>query len=153
MHELRTYFDLREANGLIPQLERLFAELGRIQMQVNTLCRAAEASGVRIDIEDAMEGRFDHICSALPSIGARLKDLSLEYMDILDEIADIGVVLCDVDMGLVGFHSWFSGQEILLSWQYGEPVVGHWHGVTENHGERRSIELLIMEKPGGVSLH
>ena len=153
MHELRTYFDLAEANGLKPQLERLFSELARVQMQVNNLCRAAEAAGVRIDLDDACEGRFDTISSVMPSIGGRLKDLSEEYLGILDEIEDIGVVLCDVDMGLVGFRSWFAGQEIILSWQFGEPMVGHWHCLTENPDERRSLELLASARPDSVSLH
>jgi len=153
MHELRTYFDLAEANGLIPQLERLFADLARIQMQVNTLCRAAEAAGVRIDMDDAFEGRFDKICSIMPSIGERLKELSEEYLAVLDEVEDMGVVLCDVDLGLVGFRSWFAGQEILLSWQYGEPIVGHWHCLTEPPDERRSLELLASARPDSVSLH
>ncbi|MBN1283492.1 MAG: DUF2203 family protein [Proteobacteria bacterium] len=153
MHELRKYFDLVEAEGMIPELEHLFAELAKIQLKVNDLCRAAEAAGVRIDVEDAIEGRLDCGCRALPAIGARIKELSEEYLDILDDIADTGAVLCDVDLGMVGFHTWFFGREIMLSWQYGEPAIGHWHGLAEDPFERRSLDLLFAQRPGSVSLH
>ena len=153
MHELRTYYDVAEANGMIPQLELLFAELARIQMQVNRLHQSARAAGVRIDVQEALEGDIEDICRAHPSIGGRIKELSEEYLDVLDEIADTGVVVCDVDMGLVGFYTLLAGQELLLSWQYGEPEVLHWHGVADNPDDRRSLAELFSQGPGGVRLH
>ena len=153
LHEFRRYYDLAEANGLLPELELLFAELARIQRKANALGRAAQAAGIKIDTDEAIEERFDRISAAMPSLGARLKELSEEYLDLLDEIADTGVVVCDPDMGLVGFYSLFCGQEILLSWQYGESEVVHWHGVNEHPESRRSLALLFEGKRGAVSVH
>jgi hypothetical protein len=153
MHELRTYYDIANANGMIPQLELLFAELARIQMQVNKLNQAARAAGVYIDVQEALDGDIEEICRAIPSIGRSIKELSEEYLDVLDEIADTGVVICDVDMGLVGFYMLLGGQEILLSWQYGEPEVLHWHGVADNPDDRRELSELFSQGRGCARLH
>ena len=153
IHELRTYYDVADANGMIPQLELLFAELARIQMQVNRLSQAARAAGVRIDVQETLEGDIEEICRTIPSIGRRIKELSEEYLDVLGEIADTGVVVCDVDMGLVGFYTLLAGQELLLSWQYGEPEVLHWHGVGDNPDDRQELSELFSRGPGGVRLH
>jgi|GEM_PF-1701156 len=153
MHEFRTYYDLADANGLVPELELIFADLARVHKEIVGLGRIAQAAGVRFTLDDVLDGDLDGICQALPSIGDRVLQAADDYLDILDDIADMGLVICDLDMGLVGFFSLFGGQEILLSWQFGEPEVAHWHGVTEHPEERRSLADLISNRRPQVSLH
>jgi hypothetical protein len=74
-------------------------------------------------------------------------------MSFLDEIASLGVVICDVDQGIVGFYSWYAGQEIFLSWQYGEPAVQYWHGVSEMPNARRSLTELLPRQEVPARLH
>ncbi len=126
MHELRTYYNLSEANELVPRLEYLFSELARIQERVNTLSRTAKRSS------DFSTLHADE----------RVRTLSEEYLRRLHEIGELGVVVEDADHGIVRFYSWFGGEEICLSWQYGEPEVRHWHCVTEPAAARRSLVQL-----------
>ncbi len=142
MHEMRRYFNLAEANETVPRLEFIFSELARIQREVNLIYSAAERSGVNISPERIVDWKSFE-ASGMPSLGDRIRALAEEYMSLVDEIARMGVVPDDIELGIVGFYSWFDGQEILLSWQYGEPEVGYWHSVGDRPDARRSIAELV----------
>lgn len=152
MHEMRAYYNIAEANDLVPRLEYVFSELARIQSEVNSIYNAAADAGVDISPENMTDWKCFE-ASGIPSVGDRVRALSEEYMSFADEIAGLGVVLSDIDAGIVGFYSWFDGQEILLSWQYGEPEVGFWHSVGEEPGARRSIGELVSYEDIPASLH
>ena len=122
----------------MPSLEYLFAELARIQDRVNTLSRRAaeRAQQQELHADDSV------------------RVLSEEYLRRLEEIRGLGVVVEDTDLGIVRFYSWFNGEEICLSWQYGEPDVRHWHSVTEPSAARRSLSpLLRLRRSKSSRLH
>lgn len=152
MHEMRMYYNLSEANELVPTLDYLFSELARIQQQVNSLCDTAAKAGIEIKPETVL-GMSPSESVGIPSVNDTIKTLSEEYMTHLDEILNLGVVVCDVDQGIVGFYSWFTGQEIFLSWQYGEPQVKYWHGVRELPETRRDLAELLPREATPIRLH
>jgi hypothetical protein len=152
MHEMRKYYNLSEANELVPRLEFLFAELARIQQEVNSIYTAAGDAGVDLRLEHALDWKSLEV-SGVPSLDDRIRALSERYLSLADEIAGMGVVMCDVDSGTVGFYSWFDGQEILLSWQYGEPEVQFWHSVNEDPQMRRSLMDLVADDQNFASIH
>ena len=152
IHESRVYYNIVEANATIPRLELLFAELGRIQGEVNELSRQAREQGVEID-PDAIELGGDE-SEGLHGIEERMAALTAEYADRLADIDDLGVIVDDLDSGVVNFYSWIKGREVFLSWQTGEPEISHWHAVTENSIARRHIKHLIKShRPAEISLH
>jgi hypothetical protein len=136
MHEHREYFDVHEANALIPTLEFYFSELARIQKEVNELAAKAKRLGVELSIEERPEPTGHPIRDALQE---RCVGLAGEYSDIVDEIQDLGVIVEDPDLGTVNFFSWVDGEEVILSWQFGEPEIGHWFKVTEDFMARRPL--------------
>lgn len=150
MHESREYFDVSEANALIPTLEFYFAELARIQREVNELTLKAQKLGIMLDVtgakvssNNALRERLQHRCTVLAN----------EYADIIDEVHELGVVIEDPDLGTVNFFSWVDGDEVILSWQYGEPEVGHWYKVTEDFMARRPLEWGTASSENMPSLH
>jgi hypothetical protein len=152
MHEMRLYYNLAEANALIPTLEYQFSELARIQQQVNSLCEKASEVGVKIDPNDVLGlRRVDSF--SIPSLRDNIKALSEEYMARIDEIRNLGVVICDINHGIIGFHSWLAGHDILLSWQYGEPQVQYWHRVSELAETRRSLAEFLPHDVRPAPLH
>ncbi len=139
MHEHREYFDVYQANDLVPKLEFHFSQLARVQREVNELAAQAEKCGVKLSFEDVL----------MPT-GTTLRDgvqrkfavLAREYTDVVDEIHSLGVVIEDPDLGTVNFYSWIDGEEVVLSWQYGEAAVHHWFKVTEDFMARRPLEFI-----------
>lgn len=153
MHENRVYYNLFEANALIPRLSHLFAELGRVQRQVNRLIKYAERLGVTIDLDERGGEDRPGGHPVRRQIEERLRSFTEEYAERLAEIERLGVIIDDLDLGIVNFYSWFEGREIFLSWQFGEPEVGHWHAVTENSIARRSLRHILARRPAEAQLH
>ena len=66
-----------------------------------------------------------------------LGDVALACVDKLEEL---GVVLKDLDLGLLDFPSQRAGEEVLLCWQVGEDAVTTWHGLEEGYAGRKPID-------------
>ena len=139
MHERRSYFDVHEANALIPKLDFYFAQLARIQREVNKIARRAEQLGVKLSFDAKPEETGNRIRDTLQS---KCAELANEYADIVDEVHEIGVVIEDPDVGTVNFYSWVDGEEVILSWQYGESEIAHWFRANEDFMARRPLTLI-----------
>jgi len=128
-------FSIAEANAalrvLAPRIERLQA-----------LRREAERLH---DLLEVMWNRLEEHESVLSTIGERqqeLDGLSKEFSRLVDEVDATGVVLRDLDMGLVDFPARARGLPIFLCWRAGEARVGFWHGPAEGYAGRKPISTL-----------
>ncbi len=59
---------------------------------------------------------------------------------LLVELQATGVVLRDLDRGLVDFPAVMDGREVYLCWRLGEDEVTHWHDLDSGFGGRRPLE-------------
>jgi hypothetical protein len=66
-----------------------------------------------------------------------LADVALACVDKLEEL---GVVLKDLDLGLLDFPSEREGEDVLLCWHVGEDAVTSWHGLEEGFAGRKPID-------------
>jgi hypothetical protein len=57
----------------------------------------------------------------------------------LERLEGLGVLVKDLDRGLVDFPALRGGEEVLLCWQVGEEQVAHWHGVEEGFAGRKPL--------------
>ena len=53
----------------------------------------------------------------------------------------LGLLVKDLDRGLVDFPALRRGEEVLLCWQVGEDEVAFWHGVDEGFAGRKPLPL------------
>lgn len=73
--------------------------------------------------------------------GAEVERASRELVGAVDEIQALGVLIKDLDRGLVDFPCVHRGREILLCWELGEDEVAYWHGIEEGFAGRRPLPL------------
>jgi len=66
-----------------------------------------------------------------------LADVAVACVEKLEEL---GVVLKDLDLGLLDFPSERDGEEVLLCWQVGEDSVTSWHRLEEGFAGRKPID-------------
>jgi len=151
-HESRIYYSLSEANEQIPRLEILFSELARIQRKVNELSRVAEKYGIQLD-PDALLSPVTEKRSTRRHLHEEARGLTVQYSEVLAEIESLGVVVDDLDMGLINFYSLCEGGEILLSWQYGESAISHWRSMADLAAPRKPLWELHVERGMQESLH
>jgi hypothetical protein len=59
----------------------------------------------------------------------------------LSRIEELGVLVKDLDRGLIDFLALRGDEEVLLCWQVGEEQVAHWHGLEEGFAGRRPLPL------------
>ena len=139
------YFKLAEARALLPSVGALIRESvqskGRYQaaeryMQ-NLSQRIMMLGGISLDIA-AAEGWK----SQRDSSGQALKQA-------LERIEELGVLVKDLDVGLVDFPTLYRGEEVYLCWRMDEDDIDHWHGVHEGFAGRKAIDRHFVEHHRG----
>ncbi len=57
------------------------------------------------------------------------------------QLEELGVLVKDLDRGLVDFPALREGDEVLLCWEVGEDEIAFWHGVDEGFAGRKPLPL------------
>jgi hypothetical protein len=121
------HFTRAEANALLPQLTELLGQLREAKDELTdseaheALSEAAPSNG------GGEEGR---------QVGVAF----LEVRRLLETIEQSGIVLRDIDRGLVDFPAVLDETEVLLCWELGEDEVGFWHDLDAGYGGREPLD-------------
>ena len=89
-----------------------------------------------IDISHDDFEQDDRIQRALEKEFHRISYKVYDELEILDRK---GVILRDVDEGLLDFRSIFQGRQIFLCWRIGEQTINYWHEADD--GEQGSKHI------------
>jgi hypothetical protein len=121
------HFTRAEANALLPQLTAMLSQLRESKDEL-TDSEAHEALG-----------------EAAPSNGGgdegkQVGVAFLEVRRILGTIEESGIVLRDIDRGLVDFPALIDGREVYLCWEVGEDDVAFWHDMDAGYGGREPLD-------------
>jgi hypothetical protein len=76
----------------------------------------------------------------LDAVQAELGQLAADASERVAELEDLGVVVKDLDLGLLDFLSLRDGEEVELCWRVGEDAVEHWHELGEGFRGRKPID-------------
>jgi hypothetical protein len=117
-------FTLEEANGRLPELR-------------STLEAMREARGVVMGSAERVNGNI-----AGNGGGTESNEYS-EALAVLkretERLSADGIILRDIESGLVDFPSEREGRPMLLCWQLGEPEVAFWHPPDTGFSGRRPL--------------
>jgi hypothetical protein len=69
--------------------------------------------------------------------GTQVGESFLEVRRLLGALQEAGIVIRDIDRGLVDFPALLDGREVYLCWQLGEDGVDHWHDLEAGYGGRQ----------------
>ncbi len=58
-------------------------------------------------------------------------------------LAELGLLVKDLDMGLVDFLGSRAGREVFLCWHYGEDDIAYWHDINAGFAGRRLLDEQI----------
>jgi hypothetical protein len=128
-------FTPAEANSALgdvrPAAERLVAVRARMRELVEvqeTLVTAIGGNG------------GGYAASDFNAAQTELEQLAEQAAAAVGELEELGVVVKDVDLGLLDFPALHEGEEIELCWHVGEDAVEHWHRVGEGYAGRKPID-------------
>ncbi|MGQ0550292.1 MAG: DUF2203 domain-containing protein [Armatimonadota bacterium] len=128
-------FTVSEANATLPELVPRIARLRIVRDEARRVRELLEVLWQRLD--DA-----EPVLSTIGERQAALDALRADFARLLDEIDGFGVILRDLDLGLLDFPARVRGMPIYLCWREGEAQVAYWHGVSEGFAGRRSITMI-----------
>ncbi len=121
------HFTREEANGLLPQLTTMLSQLQDSRDELTD----AEAHEALSEAAPANGGGEE---------GKQVGVAFLEVRRLLETIEQSGIVLRDIDRGLVDFPAVRDGREVYLCWELGEDDVGYWHDMDAGYGGREPLD-------------
>jgi hypothetical protein len=126
--EEKKYFSVEEANRLIPQVERIVEELRQGRHRLLSHRPTAET------VSHKAGGN-----GGGGEASAYLADYSQAFQHGLAQLRALGVVLKDLERGLVDFPHWRAGREVYLCWEYGEKRIDFWHDIDSGYSGRQPL--------------
>jgi hypothetical protein len=131
----RRLFTPAEANSALervrPVAERLVAVRARMHELVDAQGKLVTTIG---------GNGTGHAASDLGDARTELEELAEAAGACVAELDEIGVVVKDLDLGLLDFPALRDGVEVELCWQVGEDAVRHWHSLDAGYRGRKPID-------------
>jgi len=129
------YFTPAEANQLLPLVQAELATLQQQKADFYHKVQQLQQLNKRIS--------FDPADDSLEDERFRL-ECELDFMEMearlrLRHLAEQGIQIKDIDIGLVDFPAIIDGEEVLLCWKQGEPAITHYHGLHDGFTGRKPI--------------
>jgi hypothetical protein len=130
------HFTLGEANALLPEVGRLIREA------VHSKGRYQEAETWLHDLAQKimMSGGINVDTTVVESWKNQRESGGTTLKGAMERIEDIGVLVKDLDVGLVDFPTLYRGEEVYLCWRMDEGDIEFWHGVHEGFAGRKEID-------------
>jgi hypothetical protein len=121
------YFTLDEARAILPEVMNLMEQVQEARREILRL---------RPDVWPALR-------NAASNGGNAQAGEMLEHFYKLEAgvkgIMNLGVLVKDIDSGLLDFLSIRRGREVFLCWQYGEDQLRFWHELNAGYVGRKPI--------------
>lgn len=127
-HPMPRYFTLSEANETLNTIRPLVDEIQAIRQKVLSS---------QPEIWSALE-------KSVGNGGNRSLSLLIQDFEQLDalvhSILELGILIKDINIGLLDFPALREGREVYLCWQLGEGEIAFWHEVDSGYAGRQPID-------------
>jgi len=132
-------FTLDEAQMLLPILESLLKQAIHGKKLIEDVDAELQATAHRVFLNGGMMLNVIHLARRKAEREKAIRRIK----DALAEIDATGVLVKDLDIGLLDFPCKVEGEILLLCWKLGEPMITHWHGTKECYAARKPIDERI----------
>jgi hypothetical protein len=121
-------FTLAEAEGLLPRLRSLLADIGEEWNRVRKLNPEVQKARDNAQFDGYSKSGTEYVESVS----------HLTYL--IHQIKEMGVLLKDADKGLCDFPYIRQGRVVYLCWQLGEDRIQYWHDVETGFAGREPLD-------------
>ena len=128
------YFELQEAQDEVPWLKETFATVAPLRETSLRLAGEIAEFQQRLGSNGGSDlgGQLDTRRNALEKAADEISRL-------MKTIGDRGILIKDVDPGLVDFPSIREGREVYLCWREGEGDIRFWHDLDAGFAGRQPL--------------
>lgn len=131
------HYSLAEANARLPELTELLEQMRAQAQQLAALqAKAAETT-------QKVRGNGYHNPSEDSIVAGLAERLEENLKRGITRLAEWGIELKDLSIGLIDFPALREGRDVYLCWQLGEPEVGYWHEIEAGFAGRQPLDDLI----------
>ena len=123
-------YTVDEARALLPQVRATLLQLAIER-------RRADASHDELHRRMRTDGDGDPVGRA--QLEVTTEGLRARVRDLLDHLESLGVVLRDLDVGLVDIPTLRDGEPAWLCWRLADPELAYWHTTREGFSTRRPL--------------
>jgi len=141
------YFTLREARAALPAVSRDVREAVQAKGRYQEADTALQALGQRI----LMRGGVAVDTVAAEAWKTQRDSGAQTLKNTLGRIEDLGIVVKDLDVGLIDFPTLYRGREVYLCWRMDEADIDFWHGTQEGFAGRKLIDGEFLSHHSGDS--
>ena len=134
MATAKRYFTLEEANQQIPWLASVFQRLQPLRDKVAVQQQELAAIVLRSRGNGGTSAEQE-----LARLREELNTCSREIQHLVQEVTETGIVVRDLDRGLVDFPHRREGREVYLCWIEGEDQVRYWHETDVGFARRQPL--------------
>ncbi len=139
------YFTLREARAALPAVRRDIRDAVQAKGRYQAADGALHDLGQRI----LMRGGLMVDTVAAEAWKNQRESGAQTLKSTLGRIEDLGVVVKDLDVGLLDFPTLYRGQEVYLCWRMDEDDIDFWHGTQEGFAGRKLIDSEFLSHHSG----
>jgi hypothetical protein len=130
------YFTLQQATRMLPEVDQLLRD---------ALFHKAEYQVVNRELDEKMRKiRMSGGARVSPGpileLRARRDRHAENLRETFQKVEDLGILIKDLDIGLIDFLTLYHGQEVCLCWKLGEEGITFWHGTEEGFRGRKAID-------------
>ena len=127
-------FTPEEANAALDELRPLVEAMVAAKQMLD------EAQEERDQLAQRISGNGGGIPPAeLAAADTAVETAAAELASAIGKVQATGVLVKDLDVGLVDFPARRDGADILLCWQLGEDEVAYWHGLDDGFAGRQQL--------------
>jgi hypothetical protein len=129
-----TFFTREQADTLLPQVEPLLREIQALRLAAAELAarlatqREKVAGNGHLPQDDQRQTR-DDLDGINQRIAARMEEIQAQ-----------GILVKDLDTGLIDFPTLRDGREVYLCWKLGEDRVRWWHPIETGFAGRQPLD-------------
>jgi hypothetical protein len=120
-------YRLSEARALVPEVAALLEEL-----------RSARSVLVDEDVATRLAAHAPGNGGGADS--TRMAEAALSFSRGLGRLKDLGVILRDLDAGIMDFIGTRAGEDVCLCWRDGEDTIDFWHEVDAGFAGRQPVD-------------
>lgn len=121
------YFTIEEANNLLPEIKPLVARLVEKQAKIANTAQ---------QIRPLLTNMYQSIASPETT---ELTQTFAEIEQLIAQIQAYGVILKNVNVGLLDFLADFNGRDVYLCWKHGEEQVRFYHDIHDGFNGRKPL--------------
>ena len=121
------HYSRDEAESMLPQVKPVLQKL----RDAKDLLTDEEAHEVLTEAAPANGGGEQ---------GRQVGEAFLQVRRLLGALQEAGIVVRDIDRGLIDFPAIRDGEEVYLCWELGEDSIDWWHDVEDGYRGRQPLD-------------